>query len=184
MATSQPPVSTSICVSSPSCSISGAPAFTTTYTHKNVGTKAIWALVRLWSDYCNGFVSHDLQNHNRRRGLPPTILSDDWDEEALDLKDTELWKLDPGQVISKSYTFTVNKKLDGFISSDVYKYEVGKKYLLDLCPRRWRWVFADDLPNDAKADREITGERSKYAEERHDRLLIPSSQTSWRNKPR
>jgi hypothetical protein len=88
-------------------------------------------------------------------------LGDEWDENALDLKDTELWKLDPGQVVSKSYTFAVNKKLDGFISSDVYKYEVGKKYLLDVCPRRWRWAFADDLPKDARGVRAITGERSK-----------------------
>ena len=158
MDTSQPPVSTTISLSSPTCSIHGDPEFTVTYAHENIGTKPIWALVRLWSDYCNGFEARDPQERNRRRGLPPTMLADEWDEDALDLKDTERIHLDPGQTMSKSYTFSAGEKLDGFISSDMYKLEVGKNYVLGLRPQRWRWIFVNDLPAHVEGDGGIAGE--------------------------
>ena len=159
MDTLQPPVSTTISLSSHTCSIHGDPEFTVTHTHSNIGTKPIWALVRLCSDYCNGFEARDpLAKNRRRRGLPPTMLGDEWDEDALDLKDTELINIDPGQTMSRSYTFSVGPKLGGFISSDMYKLEVGKKYVLGLRPRRWRWIFANHVPVDVEGNSGIAGE--------------------------
>lgn len=162
MDASQPPVSTMVSLSSPTCSVHGNPEFTVTYAHENTGTKPIWALVRLWTDYCNGFIAraHNPQTprEKRPRGLPPTILADEWDEDALDLNDTELIKLNPGQTMSRSYTFSVDEKLNGFISSDMYKLEVKRKYVLRLHPRRWRWIFVNALPADVEGDDEIAGE--------------------------
>lgn len=140
-------MSTTIGLSSPTCSVRGDRKFTVTYSYKNVGTKPIRALVRVWSDFCNGFEARDL--HTRRcRGLPPTRLGEDFDEEAIDLEDTELINLAPGQTTSRSYMFSTGEKLRGYIHSDMYKLEVGKKYALGLRPRRWRWTFADNLPAD------------------------------------
>lgn len=152
-----PPVTTSISVSSPTCPCSGVPAFTASYTHQNIGTQSISALVRRWSHYCNGFIANHPQKGSRRRGLPPTMLSDEWDEVALDLEDTELVNLDPGQTMSRSDTFSAVAKLDGFVSSDMCKLEVGKKYTLRLMRQRWRWKFASDIPVHIHTDHGLIG---------------------------
>ena len=84
-------------------------------------------------------------------------MGDEWDEEALDLKDTELINFIPGQSLSSSYIFSAIEKVDGFISSDMYKFEVGKKCVLRLRPRRWRWMFEEELSEDVWDDRGLAG---------------------------
>ena len=106
------------------------------------------------------------------------MLGDEWDEYALDLNDTELVKLDAGQATSRNYTFSVNEKLNGFISTDMYKPDVGKKYVLRLYPRRWRWSFADDLPADIEGDIEIAGECLENARRQGKRALTVNLQAS------
>ena len=167
-----PPVSSTVSLSSPTCSITGNPEFTVTYTHENISTKPICALVRVWADYCNGFQARDPLQKYRPRGLPPTMLADEWDEDALDLNDTELVRLDPGQSMSRNYTFSVSKKLDGFIHNDMYKLEVGKKYVLCLREQRWRWVFAEDLPESVEGDDGAVGAYAVNIHEEGERGLI------------
>ena len=94
------------------------------------------------------------------RGLPPTRLGNEFDEEAIDLEDTELIYPDPGKIIARSYTYDIQNKLNGFISSDMYKLEVGMQYLLRLRPRRWRWMYDHYLPEDIEGYSAIVGEHS------------------------
>ena len=109
------------------------------------------------------------------------MLGDNWDEDALDLTDTELLRLEPGQTISRSYTLCVSEKVDGFIPSDMYKLEVGKRYILGLLPRRWRWIYAEDLPEDVDEDCGLVGESPVHAQTEGERGLI-SAVTDFLNR--
>jgi hypothetical protein len=57
-----------------------------------------------------------------------------------------MMRIDPGDVFSTSYTFSVVKKMRGLIHSDVWNLQDGKQYKLTLWPQRWWWMFEDELP--------------------------------------
>ena len=142
-----PPVWTAISTSAPTCSLKGEPPFTVITKYENTGSRSICALVRLYSHHGSGIEIRDPSRNHRRIGPPSTMIQDDFDEEAQDLEDTQLVRLEPGQTFETSYTFSVVPKLDGIRNSDVRNMVVGNTYVITLKKRRWRWVFEDEMPH-------------------------------------
>ena len=152
-----PPVTTVIHMSTSTCSLSGDPPFTVSYTHENTGTEPIWTLASRFSNFCNGFAAREYPDGERRRGLVSLINSSEWDDDALDLEDTELVKLDPGQAMCRSYTLSAVEKRPPYILSDMHKFEVGHQYKLWLDLQRWRWMFAREVPEEILDDQKLAG---------------------------
>jgi hypothetical protein len=144
------PVSLTLSTSTPICHESGEPAFIVTTTYKCVAVRSIWALRDPLARMCNGVQTRDPDRKYRRIGPDPEILCEDpeYDLSPEDIirRDTVMMRLDPGDVFSTSYTFSVVKKMRGLIHSDVWNLKDGKKYKLTLWPQRWWWMFEDELP--------------------------------------
>jgi hypothetical protein len=85
----EPPVSTTLKISSPTCSIDGEPPFTVTNEQECTTSNPIWVFIRPFTDVGNGLEIRDPQRKHRRIGARSTMIADEWDEEALDLNDTE-----------------------------------------------------------------------------------------------
>ena len=81
-------------------------------------------------------------------GPPSTMIDDEFDSDLLDVQDTELVWLEPGQTFSTGYTFAVTPKMSGIRPSDVHSLTAGNTYEITLQKRRWRWMFDDELPAD------------------------------------
>ncbi|ORY13172.1 hypothetical protein BCR34DRAFT_586697 [Clohesyomyces aquaticus] len=144
----RPPVSTSIALSSSHCSLNGKPPFTVSTTYKNTGTRPIWALIRLFKEHAAGIVLRDpLRQHwIGRVHLPPTSYGDHDGEDDSDSKDTELVRLNPADTFSTSYTFSVLRKVDGILGSDMEKLSKGGQYEVRLDERMWKWMFEEIMP--------------------------------------
>ncbi|KAL2060152.1 hypothetical protein VTL71DRAFT_9974 [Oculimacula yallundae] len=141
----QPQISTILTTSYPTCALSGQPAFTVTTTYECTASKPIWALVRLWADYSGGIEIRDPQRNHRRIGGGSTLIADEWDEDALDLEDTSLVRLEPGQKFSTQYTVSVVPKADGLRNSDIRLMVPGNTYEITIKKQRWRWMFEDEM---------------------------------------
>lgn len=142
----RPPVSTSLSISSPTCSLDGEPPFTVTTTYECTSSRPIWAIVRLFRYFSCGIIIRDPQRRNHRRiGPTSTIISDDWDEDDLNLEDSELIRLELGQKHSIPYTISVVPKARGLRASDVYLMVKGNTYDIGLRKRRWMWMFEDEM---------------------------------------
>ena len=74
------------------------------------------------------------------------MLQDEFDEEVLDIEDTELVRLEFREKYTAKYTFLTTPKLNGIIHSDVRNLAVGKAYKITLRHPRWRWMFEKDMP--------------------------------------
>lgn len=112
------------------------PPFTATTTYECTTSRPNWALIRLYTHFGGGIEIRDPLHKNRRRGPTCTIIEDDWDEEALDLEDTQLIRLEPGQKFSTSYTVSVVPMVDGLRSADVKGMVKGNLYNITLRKRR------------------------------------------------
>ena len=143
-----PPISTILTTSPSTCSLSGEPPFTATTEYECLGSKPIWALIRLFTDFGGGIEIRDPQRKHRKIGARSTIIADEWDEEALDLEDTELVRLEPGQRFSTVYTVSVVPKAGGLRASDTKHMVPGNTYEITLMRRRWRWMFEDEMDGD------------------------------------
>jgi len=148
----EPPISTILTASQSTCSLSGEPPFTATTEYECTASKPIWALVRLFTDYGGGIEIRDPQRKHRQIGARSTIIADEWDEEALDLENTELVRLEPGQKFSTSYTVSVVPKAGGLRDSDTKYMVQGNTYEITLRKRRWRWMFEDEMAGDIGED--------------------------------
>ncbi|KAI9860132.1 MAG: hypothetical protein M1813_006242 [Trichoglossum hirsutum] len=141
----QPPISTTLAISSQTCFINGEPPFTATTTYECTASRPIWSLVRLFTDFGGGIQIYDLERKHRRIGPTSTIIADEWDGDALDLDDTALVRLEPGQTFSTSYTLSVVPKADGLRNSDVKNMVKGNTHEVGLRRRRLRWMFEDEM---------------------------------------
>jgi hypothetical protein len=148
----EPPVSTTVTTSPSTCSLSGEPPFKAITEYECTASKPIWALVRLFTDFSGGIEIRDPLRKHRRIGGVSSIVADEWDEDALDLEDTELVRLEPGQKFSTSYTISVVPKADGLRDSDIRHMVPGNTYEITLRKQRWRWMFEDDMPEDIGED--------------------------------
>ena len=143
---SQPPVSTTLDLSSSTCPRKGEPPFTVTTIYECTTAQPLWALVRLYSHCCGGVQIRDPDRKNRRIGPPGTMLQHEFDEELLDIEDTELVRLELGYKYLTKYTFSTTPKLNGITHSDVRNLVIGKAYTVTLRRPRWRWMFEKDMP--------------------------------------
>ena len=121
-------------------------------SHTNTGTKAIWALINLYSLDFNGFQARDVELR-RHRGLIYEIHTcyDDDDDKFLD--NCELIYLAPGRSISRDYTFPENRRPTarrGLLA--------GRQYEISLKKREWQWVYEDGLPEHVKDEAGVDGE--------------------------
>ncbi len=148
----EPPVSTTVVISPSTCSLSGSPPFRAITEYECTASKPIWALVSLWADFSGGIEIRDPLRKHRRIGGGSIIDADEWDEEALDLEDTALIRLEPGQKFSTSYTVSVVPKADGLRDSDTKHMVPGNTYVITLRKRRWRWIFQDEMAQDIDED--------------------------------
>jgi len=167
---SRPPISTSVATSSAVCHLSGDPPFTVTTTYRHTGTsdnkagESIWALIYLSSHNGKGIDIRDPQRQNRRMGPSSTNISDEWDEDDHDVEDSLLVRLQPGQEICTSYTFSVVAKAGGLRNSDIRNMIAGNNYEITLKKRRWRWMFENQMDATTKDQRREILERQKAIE--------------------
>lgn len=141
----QLPLAATITVSSPTCSITGQPPFVATITYKNITGRPIWALVSRFSDFGDGLKIRDPTRNNRRIGPTSSMIQDEWDDYALDLRDTQLLRLESEESWLRSYRFWVEKKAGGLRNSDVYAMKAGNEYTLDLGTRKCRWIYENEM---------------------------------------
>ena len=125
--------------------MSGEPPFKAITEYECTVSKPIWALVRLFTDFSGGIEIRDPLRKHRRIGGLSSIVADEWDEDALDLEDTELVRLEPGQKFSTSYTISVVPKAGGLMASDMRHMVPGNTYEITLRAQRWRWMFEDEM---------------------------------------
>lgn len=144
----EPPISTILTTSASTCSLSGEPPFTATTEYECTAHKPIWALVRLFSQCGGGIEIRDPLRKHRKIGARSTIIADEYDEDALDLADTELVRLEPGQKFATAYTVSVVPKAGGLRDSDTKYMVQGNNYEITLMKRRWRWMFEDEMVGD------------------------------------
>jgi hypothetical protein len=90
----------------------------------------------------NGVEIRDPTRYYRKIGPPGTWVMD---EVSTEIDFTELVRLEPGQVLHKSYTFAVKPRPEGFGHSDIYNLEVGKTYELTIREQKWWWRFEEDM---------------------------------------
>lgn len=140
-----PPIATTLTTTSPTCALSGTPPFTTITTHLNTSPSPLWALVRLYTDFSGGIEIRDLSRKHRRIGGGSTIIADEWDEEALDLEDTQLVRLGPGEVFETRYTICLGSKAGRLRGSDVKMMVEGGNYEVTARKRLWRWMFEEEM---------------------------------------
>jgi hypothetical protein len=168
----QPPVSTTLTTSSPTCSLIGEPPFTATTTYERTTSRPIWALVRLFTDFGGGIEIRDPVRKHRQVGARSTIIADEWDEHALDLDDTALVWLESGQTFSTLYTVSVVPKVNGLRDSDVKHLVVGNTYEITLRKRRWRWMFEDEMGGGLSEKERRVLRKRKVVEWKVDRMVI------------
>jgi hypothetical protein len=151
-ANDQRPLSATLAISSPTCSLSGKPPFVATVTYKNITSCPIWTLISRFSDFGDGLRIRDPTRNNRRIGPTPSMIQDEWDDYALDLEDTEAIRLGPDETWSRPYTFSTVKKAGGLRNSDTYAMKAGNEYTLDM-GTRCRWMYEDEM-NGGLSDKE------------------------------
>lgn len=175
----QPPVSTTLTTSSPTCALNGKPPFTATTTYECTTSRPIWALIRLFTDFGGGIEIRDPQRKHRRMGPPSTIVADEWDTDALDLDDTVLVRLEPNQKFSTSYTFSVVPKASGIVHSDVRHMAKGNTYEITLRRRRWRWMFEDEMEVWVVVGEEMSEEEEEEEREERRQMLRKKEVMEW-----
>jgi len=156
----QPPVSTSLKLSSPLCAIDGNPPFTISTTYACNTSRPIWALFPLFTYFCGGIKIRDPARNHRRIGPDPTFLQE-VDLNTLNLEDTLLVRLEPEREHSTSYTLAVVPKANGILHSDVHMFVKGHQYEVTLRKRQLRWMFEDEMP-----DRMTEAERRELLKEK------------------
>jgi hypothetical protein len=141
------PVTTSLRTSSTSLALDGQPPFVTTTEYECITAKPIWAMVGLFTHRGKGVEIRDparvFGGKAKRIGPTSTIIPDEWDELALELEETELVRLEPGQKFSTTYTMRVVPY--SLRSADTHAMQKGKPYIISLRTRKWRWVLEDEL---------------------------------------
>lgn len=166
-ATSNLPVSTTLSTSVPTCSRKGDPPFTVTITYRSLLDRPIWAFVYQYSYQCAGIETRDPERNNRRIGPDSTSLADEPDPTWTYFKDSELVRLEPGEVYERQYTYIVVKKAKGLRNSDVWNLKVGNTYGITLRNQKWWWMFEDDMPEGC-------------TEEERETLLQKQPVTEWK----
>ncbi len=156
------PVSLTLSTSAPICYGSGEPPFIVTTTNQCTTERSICALLYSFPHTCNGVEVRDPERNNRRIGPVSTCMEDDTPDPELDRQklfqhETELVRLDPGQIHRTSYTFSIVAKVHGLRHSDIRVLKDGNSYQLTLREQRWWWMFEDQMPADCsdKEKREI-----------------------------
>ena len=145
--TEHPPISTTLRISQPTCSISGVPPFTVFSTHTCTSKEAIWVLAKLYVEFLTGFKVVDPKRNHHRVGPSGTRIVEIDDDYIYDLEDTELVRLGVGQNFIWKYNFTAERKEHDMVPSDMSKLVVGEIYNMALQERRWRWMFEREMPH-------------------------------------
>jgi hypothetical protein len=107
---SAPPCSVDVRVTLSACSISGNPPFKATKTYTCASAQPTWFLITLYSK-----LAHTLgvqnpnhpKNKDSRVGPFPSFAGDGWGQEKLDLEDSELVRLEPGEQSETGYVFRI-----------------------------------------------------------------------------
>lgn len=89
-----------------------------------------------------------------------TMVADEWDDIALDLGDTELVRIEPGQKHITPYTLSVVPFMGGLRGSDTKMMAKGMRYEIILDKRRWSWMFEDEMER-GEEGRELNDEERK-----------------------
>lgn len=142
------PVTTSLRTSSNTLALDGQPPFVTTTEYECITAKPIWALVGLFTHKGKGVEIRDpervSQGKARRIGPTSTLISDEIDLRALELQESELVRLEPGQTYSAIYAISVFPH-SILTNSDTRPMKKGNTYIIGLRRRKWRWMFEDEL---------------------------------------
>jgi hypothetical protein len=143
-----PPVSSSVSVSSNTCSLTGEPPFTITTTYECITSHPISALIYQNSEWGNGAEIRDPERRCRRVG--PTSIrycTDGWEDEDWDryeIEDSILLRMEPGQKFSTCYVVSAETRMPGF-GSDMRSFKENKTYKVTLRERTWRWMYEDEM---------------------------------------
>lgn len=140
------PLTAAITASADTCHRSGDPPFTVSIRYRCDADATIWVLRPLMTDFCGGVELRDPTHRDRRIGPMITGGGNEDGTEDDTLMDTELLRLDPGQIVLSSYTFTTKRKADGLRHNDFYNLITGNMYDLTVWRQQWKWMFESQMP--------------------------------------
>jgi hypothetical protein len=164
-----PPCSIDLRISSPTCSISGKPPFSTVTTYTCNTVKPIWILISLFSDFADRVIvrdpnhprGKDREGNDRRRGCYPSMQNEEFDKEELEFEDSKLVRLEPGETIETTYTLFVETGPNVVRRSDAHFMKRGNEYWIELGDRKCWWIYADEMNEHLTETemREVLGQR-------------------------
>ena len=139
------PVSATIRGSAETCHRSGNPPFSVTIIFECTIGATIWVLRPLFTDFCEGVEIRDPARNHRRVGPMSTSFVDDTGPADSETYDTELLRLEPRQQVTRTYTFTTERKAHGLRHNDFISLTVGNTYELTIRSQKWWWNFEEAL---------------------------------------
>jgi len=147
-----PPVSTTVSTSSPHCFLTGEPPFIINTTYECTTSRPIWALILQDSERGGGTEIRDPErlSHGNPRRVGPTsiVLCTDGmlgsEMDRVEIEDSILLRLEPGQKFSTYYKISAVERKRGF-GSDMRMMSREKSYKVTLRQRCWRWMFEDEM---------------------------------------
>ncbi|KAF2127047.1 hypothetical protein P153DRAFT_398421 [Dothidotthia symphoricarpi CBS 119687] len=148
MDTQPPPFDVTLFLSSPTISLSGDPPFIATTVYTCTTLRPIYALISLFSDFGDHLEVRDPNRGrlaDKRIGVVPTMVFDDWDEENLDFIDSRLVHVNPGEKVETTYTFSVVPKAKGLRRSDTASMKESGEYTIELGKRKCWWIDAKEM---------------------------------------
>ena len=148
-----PPVTASLSISAPTCSLSGQPSFTVLLTWKLHEKRPIYALVTREAGRVIGLEICDPEKNGRRIGPPPDVQQGDEDNAPSNDEEffVSLNGLENG--FSQEYTLSTDERRDGLLHSDTWNLKQGKQYEMTLRQSKWRWMYQDEVKEEVRQDK-------------------------------
>jgi hypothetical protein len=165
---STPPCNVELRVSPSTCSISGAIPFKVIKSYTCTSIRPTWFLFTLYSEWAHELVVRD-PNHPKgkyhRVGPFFTWSQDEWDQEEIDIQDTELVRLEPGEKFETEYVFRIKPRPLSTETSDVKNMKADRPYWIEVGHAKCWWICADDLKENLTSEemRDLLGQR-KYVQ--------------------
>ena len=148
-----PPVTASLSISAPTCSLSGQPPFTVFLTWKLHEKRPIYALVTREEGWVIGLEIRDPEQNGRRIGPPPDVPQGD--EDNAPSNDEEIFVPLNGleTEFSQEYTLSTKERQGGLLPSDTRNLKNGKQYEMRLRKSKWRWMYQDEIKEEVRQDK-------------------------------
>jgi hypothetical protein len=74
------------------------------------------------------------------------------DEVTTEIDCTELVRLEPGEIMRKTYDFIVEDDTNSLFNNDVHNLVAGNTYELKIRHQKWLWMYEADMPQNCSLD--------------------------------